>query len=56
MRMDLTNAQIRTLMAELRDRITPAQLLRIESLVGELQELRERESQVRYLNGIEGAV
>jgi hypothetical protein len=56
MRMELTNAQIRELVAELRPRLSPVQLMRLESLVGELHELRERESQVRYMHGIEGAV
>jgi hypothetical protein len=55
-RMELTNAQIRELVAELRPRLAPIQLMRLESLIGELQELRERESQVRYMHGIEGAV
>jgi hypothetical protein len=56
MRTDLTESQIKTLLSELRTTLKPPQMQKVQSLVNELQALRERESVTRYLAGIEGAV
>lgn len=55
-RTDLTDGQLRQLMAEIRPLLRPQQMLKLEKLVSELQALRERESVTRYLHAIEGAV
>jgi hypothetical protein len=55
-RLDLTDAQMRQLLAELRPLLKPPLMAKVQSLVNELQALRERESVTRYLAGIEGAV
>lgn len=56
MRSDLTDQQMRQLLNELSLKLTPPQMARVQSLVNELQALRERESVTRYLHEIEGAV
>jgi len=56
MRSDLTDFQMRQLLAELRPLLKPPLLNKVQSLVNELQALRERESVSRYLHEIEGAV
>jgi hypothetical protein len=56
MRSDLTDAQMKQFLAELRPLLRPPQMLKLEKLVSELQALRERESVTRYLHEIEGAV
>jgi hypothetical protein len=56
MRTDLSDQQIRQLLAELRPLLKPQQMLKVHSLVNELQALRERESVTRFLCDIEGAV
>jgi hypothetical protein len=55
-RSDLTNLQIRQLLSELRPLLKPQQMAKVQSLVNELQALRERESVTRFLHEIEGAV
>lgn len=55
-RTDLTDPQIKALLAEARPLLRPPQMLKLEKLVSELQALRERESVSRYLHEIEGAV
>lgn len=56
MRNDLTDYQLRLLLVELKPKLTPTQLVKVQSLVDELQALRERESVTRFLHEIEGAV
>lgn len=56
MRTDLTEAQMRQLLTELRPLLKPPLLAKVHSLVNELQALRERESVTRYLHEIEGAL
>lgn len=56
MRTNLTDQQLRQLLSELRPVLKPQQLLKVQSLVDELQALRERESVTRFLHEIEGAV
>lgn len=56
MRTDLTDQQMRQLLSELRPLLKPPQMAKVQSLVNELQALRERESVTRYLHEIEGAV
>lgn len=55
-RTDLTDAQMKTLLTELRPILKPPQMTKVQSLVNELQALRERESVTRFLHEIEGAV
>lgn len=55
-RLDLTDAQMRQLLTELRPLLRPPLMAKVQSLVNELQALRERESVVRFLHEIEGAV
>jgi hypothetical protein len=55
-RIDLTDSQIRLLLAEIRPILKPPQFNKVQSLVNELQALRDRESVTRYLHEIEGAV
>lgn len=56
MRTQLTDYQLRLLLAELRPVLKPQQLVKVQSVVDELQALRERESVTRFLYEIEGAV
>jgi len=55
-RTDLTDLQMRQLLSELRPLLKPPQMAKVQSLVNELQALRERESVTRYLHEIEGAI
>jgi hypothetical protein len=55
-RTDLTDAQLRLFVTELRPLLRPPQMQKLEKLVSELQALRERESVTRFLHDIEGAV
>jgi hypothetical protein len=54
--MDLTDSQIKSLLGSLRSKLTPPEMIKVQSLVAKLQALRERESVTRYLHEIEGAV
>jgi hypothetical protein len=47
---------MRQLLTELRPLLKPPLLAKVQSVVSELQALRERESVTRYLHAIEGAV
>ena len=60
--MDLTDLQMRQLVATLqriaagRAMFTHVELGQVQRLIGELQELRNREATTRYLSAIEGVV
>lgn len=55
-RADLTDLQMRQLLAQIRPKLMPPEVEKIEKLMTELQALRERESVSRFLHEIEGAV